>query len=98
MRRSPLKIYTYLAAGRPVVASDFAEAGLLVEELGAGIAVSPEHPERLAEGISRILAYPSEAAKMGQIARQAAEQRYGWRAVAERIADICRRVRDAHAQ
>lgn len=98
MRGSPLKVYTYLAAGRPVVASHFQEVGLLVEEIGAGLSIPPERPDCLAEAICHILENPQEAERMGRTAREVAEQRYGWRAVAERVADICGQVRctDGH--
>lgn len=92
MKRSPLKIYTYLAAGRPIVASDFAEGGMLVQNIGAGIAVPPERPDLLAEAIGYVLNHPEEAGAMGKAGRKAAEDRHGWQAVAGQIADICRQV------
>jgi glycosyltransferase involved in cell wall biosynthesis len=95
MKGSPLKIYTYLAAGRPIVASDFAEAGMLVQKIGAGIAVPPERPDLLAEAIGYVLNHPEEAGAMGKAGRKVAEDRHGWQVVAGQIVDICRQVQRA---
>jgi len=94
MSRSPLKICTYLASGRPIIASHFAEAGMLVESIGAGIAVPPERPDLLAQAISYLLEHPNEAKAMGEAGRKAAEANYGWQSVAKRIIEICTEIRD----
>ena len=95
MKGSPLKIYTYMAAGRPVIASHFKEAGVFVEERGAGIAVEPENPSMFAQEITNLLSDKERLIKMGNNARLAAETELGWDTVAERIADICTHVIEA---
>lgn len=92
MSRSPLKTYSYLAAGRPIIASHFANAGKLVEEIGAGTAVEPESPSALAEAIASTLNDESARHQQGLAARAAAEARFGWDVVAQRITDICGQI------
>ena len=92
MKGSPLKIYTYLAAGRPVIASHFSEAGLFIEKYQAGIAIEPDNPSALAREINRLLADPSKMERMGENARHAAETDLGWDQTAEKIATICHKV------
>jgi glycosyltransferase involved in cell wall biosynthesis len=92
MNRSPLKVYSYLAAGRPVIASHFADAGQMVEEIGAGVAIEPDAPQALAEAIADLLADEARRRRQGEMARATAEDRFGWDAVARRIADICAQV------
>ena len=92
MKGSPLKIYTYLAAGRPVIASHFSEAGLFIEQYQAGIAIEPDNPSALAREINRLLADPSKMERMGENSRHAAEADLGWDQTAEKIATICHKV------
>lgn len=89
---SPLKVVTYLAAGRPVVATHFAEAGALVETVGAGIAVPPHDAAALAAAIGRLLRDPKARARMGHCGREAALDGRGWDSVAMRLADVCSAV------
>jgi glycosyltransferase involved in cell wall biosynthesis len=71
---TPLKIFSYMASGRPIVATDLpthtqvldAEAAILV----------PPTPAGLAEGILRALDDPAGAAALGRRARHLAETRY----------------------
>jgi glycosyltransferase involved in cell wall biosynthesis len=62
----PSKVQTYLAAGRPVVASLEGEGAQVIEESGAGIACASEDPAALADAIRRLHAAPAtELAEMG---------------------------------
>lgn len=85
MARSPLKIYSYLACGRPVVASHFQEAGAFVQQLGAGLAVPPEDASALARAIQSLLADPALAQQMGRAGRLAVAQRHSWAEVTRQI-------------
>jgi len=69
MKGSPLKIFTYLASGRPVIASHFAEAGQFVKENQVGFDVEPENPTILADKISTLLLDKEYLEEMGIRAR-----------------------------
>jgi colanic acid biosynthesis glycosyl transferase WcaI len=73
----PSKLYSILAAGRPVVAS--VDAGTEVartgERAGAGLAVPPEDPDPFTKAIRRLVENPAEAAHMGDSGRRFVE---GW--------------------
>ncbi len=73
----PSKLYTILAAGRPVVASVDAgtEVARTVEAAGAGLAVPPDDPEAFTKAIERLLRSPEEAEAMGAAGRRFVE---GW--------------------
>lgn len=73
----PSKLYTILAAGRPVVASVDAgtEVARTVEEAGAGLAVPPDDPEAFTKAIERLVRAPEEAEAMGAAGRRFVE---GW--------------------
>lgn len=85
LRGSPLKIYTYLASGRPVVASHFKEAGVFVSSIGAGIAVPPENPEALANAIESLLQDSHTARLMGETGRAVVYANHGWDMTSRRM-------------
>jgi glycosyltransferase involved in cell wall biosynthesis len=74
----PNKLFQYMAAGIPVVASDFRQVREVVEGSGGGVVVDTTRPEAIAKGIRRVLADPEDVAAMGARGRSAVEQRYNW--------------------
>jgi glycosyltransferase involved in cell wall biosynthesis len=54
----PNKVFEYVAAGIPVVASDLPELRSLVDGYGIGVLVDPADPESVAAGITAALAEP----------------------------------------
>jgi len=68
----PSKLYSILAAGRPLVASvdQGTEVARVVERAGAGLAVAPEDPEALVGALRRLLDDPGEADRMGGAGRR----------------------------
>jgi glycosyltransferase involved in cell wall biosynthesis len=87
---SPLKLFTYMASGKPIVASDLPSLREVLSEKNAFL-VKPDDPEAFAEGIRYALAHPDEAA---QRAAQALEdvQRYTWDARARHILEFVRKI------
>ncbi|MCU1355318.1 MAG: glycosyl transferase, group 1 [Acidimicrobiales bacterium] len=73
----PSKLYSILAAGRPLVASvdGGTEVARTVIEAGAGLAVPPDDAERFTKAIVHLLAHPDEARAMGAAGRRFVE---GW--------------------
>jgi colanic acid biosynthesis glycosyl transferase WcaI len=71
----PSKLYSVLAAGRPIVASvdPGTEVARTVEDAGAGLAVPPEDAEAFTKAIQRLLDHPDEAAAMGAAGRRFVE-------------------------
>ncbi len=51
----PNKLFEYLAAGVPVVGSDFPEIGALLRDTGAGIAVDPSEPDMLVRAVRTLI-------------------------------------------
>ena len=70
MGLSPLKIYEYLACGKPVVASDIKGIGDLLRNSNAGIGVKPEDPVELANAIIKLLKNEKLRGKMGKNGRK----------------------------
>jgi glycosyltransferase involved in cell wall biosynthesis len=82
---SPLKVYEYMAAGLPVVASDIGQLKSLIEDEANGLLVPPSDPVALATALARLRQDPSLANRLGQAARKVMMQNHTWDAVTQRI-------------
>ncbi len=73
----PNKLFEYIAAGLPVVGSDFPEISRVLRESGAGIAVPPENADALADTLRQLL---TEPARIDALKRrsQAVRTQYQW--------------------
>lgn len=80
---SPLKLFAYMASGKPIVASDLPSIREVLSEKNAFL-VKSDDPEALAEGIRYALEHQDEARKR---AAQALEdvKRYTWESRAKHI-------------
>jgi hypothetical protein len=76
----PIKLFEYMAAGIPVIASDFPLWRSIIEKAGCGILVNPYRPEETASGIERLLTDSALAQEMGQRGRRAVEEYLNWNA------------------
>ena len=80
---SPLKVYEYMAAGLPVVAS---RVGQLPEIMGeSAYLVPPSDPEALAEALDALAANPVERARVGSDNRRQAEREHSWTGTVDHI-------------
>ena len=74
----PVKMYEYMAAGIPVIASNFSLWREIVEGAKCGICVDPLNPKEIAKAIQFIIEHPAEAEQMGKNGRRAVKERYNW--------------------
>jgi len=72
----PSKLYSILAAGRPVlaVAPASSDAARIVVESGCGLAADPDDPAAVAAAIRELRGDPARLCKMGRRARETAEK------------------------
>jgi glycosyltransferase involved in cell wall biosynthesis len=74
----PHKLFEYMAAGIPVIASDLPIWRRLLDGIHCAIFVDPLKPEAIAEAIQHVLQHPTEAAKMGRTGREAIRDSFNW--------------------
>ncbi|AFM26939.1 glycosyltransferase family 4 protein [Desulfomonile tiedjei] len=74
----PIKLYEYMAAGLPIIASDFPFWRKIIEDVGCGLLADPLDPGSIADRIQWILAHPKEAEKMGKRGLAAVQTRFNW--------------------
>lgn len=82
---SPLKIYEYMAAGLPVVASRVGHLHEVVAENRTGLLCAPDDPTTLAEALARLAADPGLRSRLGAAARSEVLERHTWQGVAARV-------------
>jgi glycosyltransferase involved in cell wall biosynthesis len=82
----PLKVFDYLAAGRPIVATDIPTHRSVLNE-NLAMLVRPTTPA-LADGIVRLLRDPARAERLGQAGRRYAEEHLGWNTFVTGLSDL----------
>jgi glycosyltransferase involved in cell wall biosynthesis len=86
----PLKIFDYLAAGKPIVATDIPAHRAELDESRA-LLIQPWAPE-LASGIVRLLKDRDLATRLAAAGRAYAERRFGWFEFVREVGDLYREV------
>jgi glycosyltransferase involved in cell wall biosynthesis len=84
----PIKLFEYMACGKPVVASNFPEISKVVKEADCGILVDPTNVDEIANAILYLLEHPEEAKMMGENGRRVVEEKYNWERVEERLLEL----------
>jgi glycosyltransferase involved in cell wall biosynthesis len=74
----PIKLFEYMAAGIPVISSDFPVWREIVEGAGAGLLVDPLDTSAITQAMRWIIDHPQEAEAMGKRGRLAVEERFNW--------------------
>lgn len=74
----PVKMFEYMSAGIPVIASAFPLWKGIVEKADCGICVDPLDPQAIAEAITTLTSEHGLARQMGQNGQQVVRERYNW--------------------
>lgn len=74
----PVKMFEYMAAGIPVIASDIPLWRGIIENARCGICVDPLDPAAIAATIDYLVLHPEQAREMGQNGRRAIIEQYNW--------------------
>ena len=76
----PNKIFEYMAAGLPVIGSNFTMWRDLLEKNKCGMCVDPTSPKEIAEAIHYLKSHPEEAKAMGENGKRLVQETYNWKA------------------
>jgi glycosyltransferase involved in cell wall biosynthesis len=93
---SPLKLFDYMAAGVPIVASDLPALREVLRHGENALLARPGDPGAFADAVRRLLADPGLAARLGRQAR-ADVMGYSWDARARALLDFFGEAGSAHA-
>jgi len=76
---SPLKIFEYMAAGKPIVASRIGQVAQILENEKTALLVSPENPDELAAALRRLKSEHRLAKRLGLEAQKTAREKHTWK-------------------
>lgn len=74
----PVKMFEYMSAGIPVIASNFPLWREIIEDNDCGVCVDPLDPQAIAEAIDFMISDPERARQMGLNGQRAVMEQYNW--------------------
>lgn len=90
----PNKMFEYMSAGVPVIASHFPLWREIVEGNECGLCVDPSDPLAIAGAIDRLVEDPVMARRMGENGRRAVTERYNWAAEEKKLLAFYERLQE----
>jgi glycosyltransferase involved in cell wall biosynthesis len=91
----PNKLYEYMMAGIPIIASDFPEMGRIIDGVGCGVLVDPESPGEIARAIGGLAEMGrAHRGAMGRRGRTAALDRHNWETQRDRLLELYRSLEE----
>ncbi len=85
---TPLKLFEYMAAGKPIIATALKEAAEVIQNGHNGLLVEAGDVNRFADAILTLLSDPEERVRLGQNARLQAIEKYSWEEYTRRLEEI----------
>lgn len=82
------KLFEYMSAGVPVIFSDFPRLRAFIDGLGAGLAVDPTNPRKIAEAVEFLYENPAIRKEMGANGIKAVIEQYNWEAQEEKLLKV----------
>lgn len=92
----PIKLYEYMSAGLPIIASNFPLLKQIIEDVGCGLIVDPLDIRAIAAAMRWILEHPADAEAMGQRGRQAILRIYNWDVEAVKLINLYNKILDSY--
>jgi glycosyltransferase involved in cell wall biosynthesis len=84
----PVKLFEYMAAALPVIASRFGESACFVKECNGGLLVNPLDTGEVANAMMWLLENPLEAEAMGKRGQELIFKKYNWELESERLLSL----------
>jgi len=84
----PIKLFEYMAAGLPVIASHFPLWRDIVEGHACGLCVDPLNPGEIAAAIRYLRDHPEEARQMGRNGREAVMAEFNWECESHKLIEF----------
>lgn len=94
----PNKLFEYMSAGIPVVASDFPVWREIVEATGSGLCVDPRDPAAIATAVDRLSEDDEFGAQCGRNGARAIAGEFNWSTQAHKLLELYRELQPQRKQ
>ncbi len=84
----PVKMFEYMAAGLPVLASDFPLWKNIIQDTGAGVCVNPLSSEAISKELVKLLENTEWTSEMSKNGRKAVIEKYNWKIEEAKLLDF----------
>jgi glycosyltransferase involved in cell wall biosynthesis len=74
----PIKMFEYMSAGLPVIATNFPHFQKMITEADCGICVDPTEVQTIADAMDELITNRDRAQRMGLNGQRAVQQTYNW--------------------
>ena len=88
----PVKMFEYMSAGIPVIASDFPLWQEIISSNQCGLCVNPLEPQEIADAISYFMQNPEQAELMGRNGQKAILEKYNWMIEETKLFNLYRQI------
>jgi glycosyltransferase involved in cell wall biosynthesis len=88
----PVKMFEYMAAGLPIIASNFPYWESIVLKYNVGLCVDPMDPQQIAKAVNWLIDNPKEAKAMGENGKQTVEKLFNWDREKRKLIDTYNKV------
>lgn len=88
----PIKLFEYMSAGLPVIASDFPYWRTLLDPIGCATFVDPLDPAQIAAAIDGLLSDETRAREMGARGASVVRERLNWELEAPKLCELYERL------
>lgn len=88
----PIKMFEYMSAGIPFVASNFSYWKKIIDAENCGLVADPLNPAEISESIQLLLNNPEKAQTMGSNGYQAFMTRYNWEIEEQKLINFYKRL------
>ena len=94
---SPLKVFEYMAASLPIVASNVGQIAELIVNSESGYLVPPGNAQALSEILVMLAQDPAQCRELGANAKALVQSRFTWSSVVARILQMAQELNRRHA-
>lgn len=94
LKAQPNKLFEYMSAGIPVIASNFPMWEEFLEKEKCGITADPQSPMKIAKAIDWLINHSEEACHMGENAKRAIQNQYNWEIEQQKLVNFYKTLFD----
>jgi len=88
----PVKMFEYMMAGIPFVASDIELWKTIANENNCGLTANPYKPDDIAEKVNFLLQNSEQANKMGQNGKKAIKEKFNWGIESQILIEVYKKI------